>query len=375
MKKLIFLLVMFAGLFIIQNTEARIKLVALPERESTIIRLDNPYSTLVEEERTLTLQKGVNKVDFAWKGVNIDSDSIRLKIITHPEKVKLLSVSYPPGEPALLWEIFSPEATEEKIRISYLLYNIDSIATYKLIIDKADTKSDMKSFLVVRNFSGEDFEKALFNPGYGSAFENSIKNEETKQLLIFEKKSVPFKKSLTFDAAKLPWEPYKLKTNVGIPVNYEFENSSGSDLGQFPLNSGKARLFQQDGHGSTIFLGEDRISFSPIGKKFSLYISDSRDVVVTQHKIKDSRINIKRNSNNQIILYDTDEIINVKIENFVENKETELTLIEHIPGQWDMEESSHKYGKEDANTIKFSIKLKPKSKETLTFHYHRRNIK
>jgi len=374
MKKLFFLLVMFAGLFIIKNTEARIKLVALPERETTIIRLDNPSSTLVEEERTLTLQKGVNKVDFSWKGVNIDSDSIRLKIITHPEKVKLLSVSYPPGEPALLWEIFSPEATEEKIRISYLLYYIDSIATYKLIIDKAETKSDMKSFLVVRNFSGEDFENAIFNPGYGSAFENSIKHEETKQLLIFEKESIPFKKMLTFDAAKLPWQPYKLRINVGIPVHYEFENSSSSALGYFPLKTGKARLFQQDGHGSTIFLGEDRISFSPVGKKFSLYISDSRDVVITQHKIKDRKINIKRNSSNRIILYDTDEIMNVKIENF-KNTETKLTLIEHISRQWDMEESSHKYSKEDANTIKFIIKLKPKSKQTVTFHYHKRNIR
>ena len=41
--------------------EARIKLVALPEREGTILRLDNPQATLIEEERVLTLQKGVNK--------------------------------------------------------------------------------------------------------------------------------------------------------------------------------------------------------------------------------------------------------------------------------------------------------------------------
>jgi hypothetical protein len=54
--------------------------VALPERGKTIIRLDNPKATLIEEERVLTLQKGVNKVDFSWKGVSIDVDSIRLTI-------------------------------------------------------------------------------------------------------------------------------------------------------------------------------------------------------------------------------------------------------------------------------------------------------
>ncbi|MHC5089737.1 MAG: hypothetical protein ACYSOT_09020 [Planctomycetota bacterium] len=38
--------------------QARTKLVALPERDATIIRLDNPAATLIEEERVLTLQKG-----------------------------------------------------------------------------------------------------------------------------------------------------------------------------------------------------------------------------------------------------------------------------------------------------------------------------
>ena len=64
--------------------QARIKLVALPERDATVIRLDNPQWTLIEEERVLTLQKGLNKVDFSWKGVSIDADSIRLKALDHP---------------------------------------------------------------------------------------------------------------------------------------------------------------------------------------------------------------------------------------------------------------------------------------------------
>ncbi|GAG28260.1 unnamed protein product, partial [marine sediment metagenome] len=70
--------------------QARIKLVALPERAATVIRLDNPMATLIEEERVLTLQQGLNKVDFSWKGVSIDADSIRLKALDHPKKVTLL---------------------------------------------------------------------------------------------------------------------------------------------------------------------------------------------------------------------------------------------------------------------------------------------
>ena len=40
--------------------QGRIKLVALPERAATVIRLDNPQATLIEEERVLTLQQGLN---------------------------------------------------------------------------------------------------------------------------------------------------------------------------------------------------------------------------------------------------------------------------------------------------------------------------
>ncbi|MFC1635610.1 hypothetical protein ACFL5Z_12275, partial [Planctomycetota bacterium] len=130
----------------------RIKLVALPERGATVIRLDNPQATLIEEERVLTLQKGLNKVDFSWKGVSIDADSIRLRVLDHPDKVTLLSVSYPPNEAALVWDISSDGDYAETVRISYLLSNIDRLITYKAIADKAETYVDLKSYLVLRNF-------------------------------------------------------------------------------------------------------------------------------------------------------------------------------------------------------------------------------
>jgi hypothetical protein len=69
------LILSLMGVLNLSVAEARIKLVALPKRADTIIRLDNPQYTLIEEERVLTLQEGLNKVDFSWNGVNIDPDS------------------------------------------------------------------------------------------------------------------------------------------------------------------------------------------------------------------------------------------------------------------------------------------------------------
>jgi len=361
-------------------SQARIKLVALPERAATVIRLDNPMATLIEEERVLTLQKGLNKVDFSWKGVRIDADSIRLRPLDNPDKVTLLNVSYPPNEAALVWEISSNSDYAETVRISYLLSNIDRLITYKAIADKAETMVDLKSFLVLRNFSGEDFDMARVLLDYGEAFEQGIDHEETKRMLFLKAPSVPITKVWTFDAARLPWDPEKLENqNVGIPVSYRIVNKTESGLGEFALWGGKARIFQDDGHESTIFLGEDVTALVPVGEKTELYIGDSRDIVVTQRKMTDTRINLRKNNKGRVILYDTDEVITAKIENFKDNPAV-LTVIEHIPGEWDMKKCNMEYKKKDANTIEFEIELPARTEKgpavkELKMHYHRRNVR
>ena len=371
---------MVALLAVTPMAQARIKLVALPERAATVIRLDNPNATLIEEERVLTLQQGLNKVDFSWKGVQIDEDSIRLEVLDHPEGVNLLSVSYPPGEAALVWEISSGGDYAETVRISYLLRNIDRLITYKAVADKAETQVDLKSYVVLRNFSGEDFDKARILLDYGEAFEQGIDHEETKRVLFLKAPQVPVRKVWTFDAAKLPWDPEKLENqNVGIPVSYRIVNDAASSLGQFAMWGGKARLFQDDGHGSTIFLGEDNAPLVPVGEKMELYIGDSRDIVVTQRKMREAQINLRKNDSGRVVLYDTDEIVTAKIENFKDSPAT-LTMIQHIPGQWDMEECNLTYKKKNASTLEFEIELParteagPATKE-LTMHFHRRNIR
>jgi hypothetical protein len=97
-----------AGWLAATAAHARVKLVALPERARVVVSLNNPDATLVEEERIVTLQKGINKVDFSWRGVQVDASSIQVRPLSHPNEVKVLNTSYPPNENALIWEISSP---------------------------------------------------------------------------------------------------------------------------------------------------------------------------------------------------------------------------------------------------------------------------
>ncbi len=361
-------------LFCAAPAEARIKMVALPERASTVIRLDNPKATLIQEERTLTLQKGINKVDFSWKAVRIDPDSIRLSILTHRDGVSLLSLSYPPKEEALVWDIHSRDAFEVRVRISYLLFYFDRLITYKAIADKEEKRISLKCFLVLRNFSGEDFQGATVQPGGGRSFSTNIQRGETKQQLFFKEDSLPIEKRWIFDARTLPWDPEKVDRNVGIPVKYRIKNVPERGLGRGLLHQGKVRVFQEDGHGSTIFLGEDRSEIVPVGEDMEIYIGDSRDIVVTQRKMQEKRINVRRNRNNNVVLYDTDELIKASIENFKDSM-AQLTVIQYIPGQWDMEACNMKYTRKDAHTLEFEVGLPARGKQELVMHYHRRNIR
>jgi hypothetical protein len=354
--------------------EARIKLVSLPERELVVIRLDNPQGTLVEEDRILTLQKGINQVDFSWNEVGIDPESIRLTLLSHPDRVKLLSVSYPPSESALIWEIASEEAWEERVRVSYLLKNIDSLITYKALSDQAERQIELNGYLILRNFSGEDFENASIFFILGKPFEQNTVHEQTQQMLLFSTPKIPIEKVWTFDSQIQPWDPTRLEDNVGIPVSYRLKNIKENRLGEFGLPQGKLRVFQEDGYESSIFLGEDTIDYIPIGENAMIRIGDSRDIVINQQKLLAKNINVRRNEDNMVVLYDTEEKINAKLENF-KDQPALLTMIQHIPGQWDMVECNMDYTLKDSSTLEFEIRLAPGEKKELNMHYHRRNVR
>lgn len=353
--------------------QARLRLVALPDRDTVVVSLENPDATLVQEERLLTLQEGVNKIDFSWKGVRIDESSIRFESLANdPDALSLLSVSYPPGEDALVWDVHSREAIDAPVRISYLLDGIDQIVTYTAVADRDETALGLRSYMVLRNFSGEDFDRATWLLGYGDPFVSESRHQETKRVLFFAGEEVPVVKEFTWDAAVMPHEPDREADAVGIPVHYVIENTEPSKLGEHMLWPGKARVFQHDGQGTNIFLGEDRADFTPVGDEMRLYIGNSRDIVVTQRRMETRRENIRRNNDRHVILYDEVRRYEVKIENFRDNAAV-LNVIQHLEGEWEMVNCTHEYEKLDYKTLKFGIEIAEAAETMLEFTYRVKN--
>ena len=353
--------------------EARTKLVALPERENTVVRLDNPSATLLEEERVLTLQQGVNQIDFSWKGVQIVPDSIRLTVLEQPQAVSILNVSYPPNEQALIWEISSPQGQEVRVRISYLLNNIDRLVSYEAKVRKDESALDLHSFVILRNFSGENLPLIRFQLDYGDSFQSAVLTGETKRMHSFTAANLPIQKHFIFDAANMPWEPKEQADNVGIPVQYVLDNTAEKGLGKHALWNGKARLFSEDGQQSTIFVGEDNAALTPVGQKLRLKLGDSRDVVVTQRKMSEQRQNERRNFKNEVILYDLEQVMHVEIENF-KSQPAVVSLREPMPEEWDMRDSSHSFERKHSRLIQFDVPIPAKQKVKVDYTYLQRNI-
>jgi hypothetical protein len=355
------------SLALMDSASARVKLVTLPDRDVVGIMLDNPNYTLVTEERVVTLQAGINQIDFSWQGVSIDPASIQFEILWHKDKVKMLNVSYPPDENALVWEVYSPEAMEERIRIYYLMGGFNRVVSYRAVTDQKEKQAVLESYFRLSNQSGEDFADAQIRAGYGAEWVKDLRNGETREMLSFQNPALPLKKLYVYTPAV---------DDKKVPMYYEVRNEAESGLGQFKLPGGKVRIFQRDSSGATIFLGEDWMQDTPVKEKRELYLGVARDVVVKRSIMRDERDRVVRNNDKNVVLFDRIVQIQYEIENFKKDP-VELKIVETVPDYWRIEELAGpnvRHEKKDAQTLEIFVALPPKGeKQVVNFVYKQLN--
>lgn len=312
---------------------ARIKLAALPERERVEIQLDHGRATLVEEERIVPLLKGRNRVDFSWSNASVDKDSIQFRPLgvrdgarfrpLADDEVVVVSVSYPPNENALVWDIQARNACAARVRVSYLIHNLTRTFAYRALADKAETHLTLKKYLLLKNYSGEDFGKSGVWAGFGPLFQKSVEHQTDLKMLLERFQRVPVKKTYTFDwythGSLNPDKPFASR----VLMHYQLLNDEKNNLGKYPLQPGKVRIFIQDGRGGEAFLGEDWARLTPLDGKMHLYLGDARDIVCTR-TIRDKKRHQVRGN-----LFDVELEIKYEIENFKTQAVT-LDMVEQL---------------------------------------------
>jgi len=319
---LVRLLPVVAALAMAVPATAGVKLITLPARERVEIQLDHGSATLVEEERIVPLAAGVNDVVFAWANTSIDPGTIQLRCLTDPEQIRILSVSYPPNENALTWQVAAPRAGSVRMRISYIIGRLDKTFAYRATASNDEKSLSLRQYILLHNRANERFGTAGMWAGFGERLERPIEVNETKRLLSAKFDDVPVTKTYTADLSGFGYLDAG-KKQLRIPMHYVLRNDAAGGLGTFALMPGKARIFQDDGRGTVAFLGEDWAPFTPREDDMRLFLGVSKDIVVTR--------TIERRERERVVgqLHDYDVIVKYEIENFKDQPVT-LDLAEHM---------------------------------------------
>jgi hypothetical protein len=325
---------------------ARIKLAALPVRQRVEIQLDNDQGTLVEEERIVPLlkstpQRGNNQIDFSWSNTRIDKDSIQFRPLgiledgkvrpigktkvgdEQVDEVAVINVAYPPGENALVWEIYSSESVAVKVRVSYLISNLARTFSYRALADKDEKFLSLRNNMKLHNFSGEDFGVAGVWAGFGERLEKPIGQQEELEVVMHRFAKVPIEKTFTFNWYENGPLNAEKPLASRIQMHYKLTNDEKHGLGLFPLQPGKVRIFILDPRGSETFLGEDWAQLTPLDGEMELYLGEARDIICTRIIELNERHRVRGN------LHDQELIIKYEVENY-KDKAATLTIVEDM---------------------------------------------
>ncbi|HXT61199.1 MAG TPA: hypothetical protein VN699_21340 [Pirellulales bacterium] len=327
---------------------ARIKLITLPVRERVEIQLDNPHATLVEEERIVPLVEGVNQVDFSWANTQIDPQTIVFRVLgpaaekkaddkqpddkqqadekegaeAGPLDVKVLSVSYPPNEAALVWQVSSSGSGAARVRISYLLGNLNKSFNYRAVAARDESTLTLSQYIRLQNLANEAFGSTGLWAGFGPRFSKPIGINQTKEMLIAKYEKVPVKKTYTANPQAFGYLDQP-QNKLRIPMHYVLKNDRQNKMGEAALEAGKVRIFQEDGRGSTAFLGEDWGRFTPRDDEMRLYLGVAQDIVVKRTIDKNV---VRRVAGN---LHHREVVLKYEIENF-KDQPAKLDVVENL---------------------------------------------
>jgi len=430
------------------------------------ITIYNQNLGLVKDQRELTLQEGLNEVQFTDVAAQIDPTSVHFKSLNAPEATvireqnfqydlvsrakllekfldqeivveqvteegrlrriqgKLLSATdglvlqepdgtltalasaeqvrlpkLPAGlitRPTLMWLVETGQAGKHRAEVSYLTNGINWQADYVAVVNQDDTQADFTGWVTIDNRSGATYpfarlkliagdvnrvqpppppmdmrrakvetlamaapqfeEKAFFEYHlYTLQRKTTIRDNETKQVELLSAANVPVKKVYVFDGAQVrafrPNQPPQAKVNVMV----EFENREADHLG-LPLPKGKVRVYKADEDGSLQFVGEDEVDHTPKDEKVRLYLGDAFDLV-GERKQTDERVisdNVRQYS------------FEVALRNH-KQEAVEITVVEHLFGDWEVLRESHKHTKKDARTLEFHVRVAPDEEVQVTY--------
>jgi hypothetical protein len=292
------------------------------------------------------------------------------------------------AKPTLVWLLRNQTPAAQKVEASYLTGGITWKADYVMVVSADDRTSDLTGWVTIDNKSGATYANAALKLVAGDVnrardqrrdhrmlelaskaapsadasrefaaegfFEyhlytldgrTTIKNQQTKQLALMNAADVPVTKRLIYYGAQ---DYYR--SSYGVPISnqkvavlLEVKNGAEQRLG-VPLPKGKVRVYKADASGSQQFIGEDWIDHTPKDERVKIKLGEAFDVVGERTQ-KDWR---KISGG----LWEVEWEISLR--NHKKQPQT-VTVIEPVPGDWQVLHATHTFDKPEAHTLQFEV--------------------
>ena len=298
-------------------------------------------------------------------------------------------------KPSLIWRVSTTDSGKYTLALSYLTDELDWNMDYSLVLNPDNTRGDLLGWVTIKNDSGTTFDQArvqlvagkvarvaetmpvrlkeankreIFSKGvseegifeyhlYNLPSNITLKDKEIKQISLFSTERIPIKKELRYyGKQQFYYQRVREESKQeGIGVYIEFENRKTFHLG-VPLPKGIIRVYKSDSDGFVQFLGEDRINHTPEDETVWVKTGYASDIIA-ERKQMDWRKPSK-------------DSIEVAWEIIFRNHKNEtawIVLIENVPGDWEIMESSQHWKKEGANTLRFDLSVAPNSEEKVRY--------
>ncbi len=292
------------------------------------------------------------------------------------------------SRPTLAWLLRNQVTAPQRVEASYLTSGITWRADYVLVLNPADTRGDLTGWVTIDNKSGAIYQNAALKLVAGDInrareprremqvvqtaaraasldearrdfasegfFEyhlytldgrTTIKDNQTKQLSLLAAADIGIDKQLIYYGAQ---DYYR--TSYGTPVSnqkvgvyLEIKNSQANRLG-VPLPKGRVRVYKADAGGSQQFVGEDWIDHTPKDEQVKIKMGEAFDVVGERTQ-RDFR---KTGARTWEVEWE------ISLRNHKKEAQT-ITVIEPVPGDWQVLNASHPTEKIDAHTLRSRV--------------------
>jgi hypothetical protein len=313
--------------------------------------------------------------------------------------------------PTLEWLLDSPARGPQRTRIAYETEGMTWWADYNVLYDESDGCSmDLSAWVSIINQSGASYDNARLKliagdvnrarpqrPQRELVYRAALADEEagfsekaffeyhlytlqrrtdlpdnsTRQIqLLPAARGISCEKELVFaPTLDLAWnghqqldQSYGRYGNADVNVYLRFRNTESEQLG-VPLPAGRIRVNQLDPDDDSLeFIGEDVIDHTARNEDVLIEMGNAFDVVGERTQT-DFRVDSRTRN-----LWETFEI---KLRNH-KDEAVEVAVLENLyrGANWEIEEASQKYAKENSRQVRFDVKVPPEGEAVVRYTAH-----